>query len=64
MIRDLDVEGISTVRMQRANFRPVLAKRGIDGADRRMEAMAAGGGAREGYAGEYHWAPVVINVVK
>ena len=64
MIRDLDVEGISTVRMQRANFRPVLAKRGIDGAIDAWEAMAAGGGAREGYAGEYHWAPVVINVVK
>ena len=64
MIRDLDVEGISTVRMQRANLRPVLAKRGIDGAINAWEALAAGGGAREGHVGEYHWAPVVINIMK
>ena len=64
VIRDLHIEGISTVRMQRANLRPVLAKSGIDGAINAWEAQTAGGGAHEGYAGGYHWAPVVISVVK
>ena len=64
VIRDLAVEGISTVRMQRANLRPVLAKRGIDGAIDAWEALAAGNSAHVGYAGGYHWAPVVISVLK
>ena len=64
MIRDLDIEGISTVRMQRANLRPVLAKSGIDGAISAWEAQAAGGGAHEGHAGGSPWAPVVLQIVR
>ena len=63
MIRDLDIEGISTVRMQRANLRPVLAKGGIHGAINAWEEQAAGGGAHEGHADGGHWAPVVLNLV-
>ena len=62
MIRDLDIEGISTVRMQRANLRPVLAKGGIDEAINAWAAQAAGGGTHEGHADGDHWAPVVINL--
>ena len=64
MIRDLDIEGISTVRMQRANLRSVLAKSGIDGAISAWEAQAAGGGAHEGHAGGSQWAPVVLQIVR
>ena len=64
MIRDLDIEGISTVRMQRANLRPVLAKSGIDGAISAWETQAAGGGAHEGHAGGSPWAPVVLKIVR
>ena len=64
MIRDLDIEGISTVRMQRANLRPVLAKSGIDGAISAWEAQAAGGGVHEGHAGGSQWAPVVLQIVR
>ena len=64
MIRDLDVEGISTVRMQRANLRPVLAKNGIDSAISAWEEQAAGGGAHEGHAGGTQWAPVVLQIVR
>ena len=64
LIRDLDVDGISAVRMQRANLRPVLAKSGIGGAIDTWEAQTAGGGARESYTGAHYWAPVVISVMK
>ena len=64
MIRDLDIEGISTVRMQRANLRPVLAKSGIDGAISAWEAQAVEVGAHEGHAGGSPWAPMVLKFVK
>ena len=64
IIRDLDIDGISTVRMQRANLRPVLAKGGIDGAINAWAAQAAGGGTHEGHADGDHWAPVVINLAR
>ena len=64
LIRDFAVDGISTVRMQRANLRPVLAKSGVDGAIDAWAAKTAGGGAGEADTGESRWAPVVISIVK